>query len=145
MRGLFDKMGHGEQMGLPLLRGRAMKQPKFSYHRSLMLWSALLLTAISNTVVAAPPSNLEAVPDIDITAEKPKAGPSTQEITPIREQNAVTSVRVKKGGNTYYVTPSEQFSASQSGGRAAQWEIFEFRSKSKNPVIDNGAPPPPSR
>jgi hypothetical protein len=96
-------------------------------------------------VLAAPPNNLEAVPEVDVTAEKPKTAASAQEITQIREQNAVTSVRVKKGSNTYYVTPSEQFSSSQSGGRAAQWEIFEFRSKSKNPVIDNGAPPPPSR
>ena len=138
-------MGLGEQTGLPLLRGRAMKQTEFSLFRKLMLWSGLLLAAISSAVLAAPPSNLEAVPDVDVTAEKPKTAPTAQEITQIREQNAVTSVRVKKGGNTYYVTPSEQFSSSQSGGRAAQWEIFEFRSKSKNPVIDNGAPPPPSR
>ena len=138
-------MRHGEQTGLPLLRGRAMKQTEFSLFRKLMLWSGLLLAAISSAVLAAPPSNLEAVPDVDVTAEKPKTAPTAQEITQIREQNAVTSVRVKKGGNTYYVTPSEQFSSSQSGGRAAQWEIFEFRSKSKNPVIDNGAPPPPSR
>jgi hypothetical protein len=138
-------MRHGEQTGLPLLRGRAMKQTEFSLFRKLMLWSGLLLAAISSAVLAAPPSNLEAVPDVDVTAEKPKTAPTAQEITQIREQNAVTSVRVKKGGNTYYVTPSEQFSSSQSGGRAAQWEIFEFRSKSKYPVIDNGAPPPPSR
>jgi len=138
-------MGQCKQIGLLSLRGRIMKQPEFSLNRSLMQWFALLLTAISSAVMAAPPSNLEAVPDVDITAEKPKTAASTQEITQIREQNAVTSVRVKKGGNTYYVTPSEQFSSSQSGGRAAQWEIFEFRSKSKNPVIDNGAPPPPSR
>lgn len=135
----------GKQTGLPLLRGRAMKQLNFFHHRSLALWSALLLTAINSAVLAAPPSNLEAVPEVDVTAEKPKTAESAQEITQIREQNAVTSVRVKKGSNTYYVTPSEQFSSSQSGGRAAQWEIFEFRSKSKNPVIDNGAPPPPSR
>lgn len=138
-------MGLGKQTGLPLLWGRAMKQLKIFHHRSLALWSALLLTAISSAVLAAPPSNLEAVPEVDVTAEKPKTAASAQEITQIREQNAVTSVRVKKGSNTYYVTPSEQFSSSQSGGRAAQWEIFEFRSKSKNPVIDNGAPPPPSR
>ena len=124
-------MRHGEQTGLPLLRGRVMKQPEFSQHRKQLLWTALLLTSISCSVLAAPPSNLEAVPDVDVTAEKPKTAASAQEITQIREQNAVT--------------PSEQFSSSQSGGRAAQWEIFEFRSKSKNPVIDNGAPPPPSR
>lgn len=138
-------MRHGEQTGLPLLRGRAMKQTELSLFRKLMLWIALLITSLSCSVLAAPPSNLEAVPDVDVSAEKPKTAPTAQEITQIREQNAVTSVRVKKGSNTYYVTPSEQFSSSQSGGRAAQWEIFEFRSKSKNPVIDNGAPPPPSR
>jgi hypothetical protein len=65
-------MEHCKQIGLLSLRGRVMKQPKFSLNRSLMLWSALLLTAISSAVLAAPPSNLEAVPDVDVTAEKPK-------------------------------------------------------------------------
>lgn len=122
-----------------------MKQPEFSLKCSRLFWSALLLTVMSSSVLAATPGNLEALPDVDGPPEKPKSGASAQEITQIREQNAVTSVRVKKGNNTYYVTPSEQFSSSQSGGRAAQWEIFEFRSKSKNPVTDTGAPPPPSR
>jgi hypothetical protein len=50
------------------------------------------------------------------------------EITQKREQNAVTSVRVKRGDNVYHITPSEQVSGSDSGGRAATWEIFQFNS-----------------
>ena len=81
--------------------------------------------------------NLQALPD----AEQPTVAPMpVQEITPIREQNAVVSVRVKRGDNTYYVTPSEQFSHSQSGGRAAQWQIFEFRSGKE--AAGSIAPPP---
>jgi hypothetical protein len=64
-------------------------------------------------------------------------------ITQIREQNAVTSVRVKRGGNVYHVTPAEQIPSHEGGGRAAQWEIFEFRSKSTKDRAS--APPPPGR
>jgi hypothetical protein len=63
-------------------------------------------------------------------------------ITQIREQNAVTSVRVQRGDNTYHVTPAEQIPYYQEGGRAATWEIIQFRSK---PVDDRGAMPPPNR
>ncbi len=63
-------------------------------------------------------------------------------ITQIREQNAVTSVRVQRGDNIYHVTPAEQIPYYQEGGRAATWEIIQFRSK---PVDDRGAMPPPNR
>ena len=63
-------------------------------------------------------------------------------ITQIREQNAVTSVRVQRGDNIYHVTPTEQIPYYQEGGRAATWEIIQFRSK---PVDDRGAMPPPNR
>jgi hypothetical protein len=63
-------------------------------------------------------------------------------ITQIREQNAVTSVRVQRGDNIYHVTPAEQIPYYQEGGRAATWEIIQFRSK---PVDDRGAIPPPNR
>ncbi len=63
-------------------------------------------------------------------------------ITQIREQNAVTSVRVQRGDNIYHVTPAEQIPYYQEGGRAATWEIIQFRSK---PVDDRGAMAPPNR
>ena len=63
-------------------------------------------------------------------------------ITQIREQNAVTSVRVQRGDNIYHVTPAEQIPYYQEGGRAATWEIIQFRSK---PVDDRSAMPPPNR
>jgi len=63
-------------------------------------------------------------------------------ITQIREQSAVTSVRVQRGDNIYHVTPAEQIPYYQEGGRAATWEIIQFRSK---PVDDRGAMPPPNR
>ncbi len=67
-------------------------------------------------------------------------GDGTTEITQKREQNAVTSVRVKRGDNTYYVTPAEQIPSSVGGGRAAQWEIFQFRPGRPKDV--QPAPPP---
>jgi hypothetical protein len=63
-------------------------------------------------------------------------------ITQRREQNAVTSVRVQRGDNIYHVTPPEQVPYYQEGGRAATWEIFQFRSR---PRADIPAPPPPGR
>jgi hypothetical protein len=63
-------------------------------------------------------------------------------ITQIREQNAVTSVRVQRGDNVYHVTPAERIPYYQEGGRAATWEIIQFRSK---PVDDSGVMPPPNR
>ena len=63
-------------------------------------------------------------------------------ITQIREQNAVTSVRVQHGDNIYHVTPAEQIPYYQEGGRAATWEIIQFRAK---PVDDRSAMPPPTR
>ena len=84
---------------------------------------------------AGQPEKLEPLPEVGEPLTKTPAKPvSQQEITQTREQNAVTSVRVKKGDNTYYVTPTEQVNESQSGGKAAQWEIFEFRPRNKNTV-----------
>ena len=63
-------------------------------------------------------------------------------ITQVREQNAVTSVRVQRGDNVYHVTPPEQIPYYQEGGRAATWEIIQFRAR---PVDDRSAMPPPNR
>lgn len=99
----------------------------------------LMLTVLANIAFAgSQPDNLQPLPEADVPSVKaPSPG---QEITQIREQNAVTSVRVRRGDNTYYVTPSEQFSGLQTGGRAAQWQIFEFKSKKATP--DRALPPP---
>jgi hypothetical protein len=67
----------------------------------------------------------------------------TTKITQTREQNAVTSVRVQRGDNVYQVTPAEQIPYyHQEGGRAATWEILQFRSK---PAPARGDLPPPTR
>lgn len=66
----------------------------------------------------------------------------TTSVTQTREQNAVTSVRVRRGDNVYHVTPAEQIPYYQEGGRAATWEIFQFRPKRAQ---DAKAPPPPGR
>ena len=65
----------------------------------------------------------------------------TTKITQTREQNAITSVRVQRGDNVYHVTPREQIPYYQEGGRAATWEIIQFRSTQPR----EGATPPPNR
>ncbi len=79
-------------------------------------------------------------PDNPIASTRVPDG--TTSITQTREQNALTSVRVQRGGNVYHVTPAEQIPYYQEGGRAATWEIFQFRSGSAS---DNRALPPPQR
>ena len=119
-----------------------MKPTATAFSCATVAGSGLILALTfltSNAFAGSKPDNLQPLPEADIPAINTPA--PTQEITQIREQNAVTSVRVKRGDNTYYVTPSEQFSNLQSGGRAAQWQIFEFKSK-KNTT--NNALPPPS-
>ena len=59
-----------------------------------------------------------------------------------REQNAITSVRVQRGDNVYHVTPREQIPYYQEGGRAATWEIIQFRSSTTQ---ERSALPPPTR
>ena len=81
---------------------------------------------------------LEPLPDDPAVAAA--VGDGTTEITQKREQNAVTSVRIRRGSNIYYVTPAEQIPSSESGGRAAQWEIFQFRPG--RPKEIQPAPPP---
>lgn len=119
-----------------------MKSTASAFNCARMTGMALSLTisVLANIAFAgSQPDNLQPLPEADVPAVKVPS--SSQEITQIREQNAVTSVRVKRGDNTYYVTPSEQFSGLQAGGRAAQWQIFEFKSKKET---SNRALPPPS-
>ncbi len=96
---------------------------------------ALAACAQGSAWAAAP---LQPLPD-DPSASM-AVGDGTTEITQKREQNAVTSVRVRRGTNTYYVTPAEQIPSSEAGGRAAQWEIFQFRPG--RPKEIQPAPPP---
>ncbi len=97
---------------------------------------ALALAACAQGVVWA--ADLEPLPDEP--AASSAVGDGTTEITQKREQNAVTSVRVRRGTNTYYVTPVEHIPSSEGGGRAAQWEIFQFRPG--RPKEIQPAPPP---
>jgi len=84
-------------------------------------WLATVLISPTGLALA-----LEATPDDPIASTQ--VPNMVTEITQKREQNAVTSVRVKRGDNVYHITPSEQVSGSDSGGRAATWEIFQFNS-----------------
>ena len=97
-------------------------------------------TALTACLGIAHSITLEPLPDDSLPAV---AADGATQIIQTREQNAVTSVRVKRGNNVYHVTPAEQIPAYEGGGRAAHWEIFEFRSKS--PKDRPSAPPPPSR
>ena len=117
-----------------------MKPHPFLLQRILFSGAAIALGFLVGNATAV---TLEPLPEtVEPAISVPRSATGTNEITQIREQNAVTSVRVKRGGSYYYVTPSEQFSDSQGGGRAAQWQIFEFKSKSAPP---DTAPPPPQR
>lgn len=95
---------------------------------------AAVLSVLSSTVLA------------ETLLDDPYAGSLIPDgrtrITQIREQNAVTSVRVQRGDNIYHVTPAEQIPYYQEGGRAATWEIIQFRAK---PADDRSAMPPPNR
>lgn len=119
-----------------------MKQPSIRLQpvRHVCAGATLVLSAALCALPAAAGS-LEALP------ADPEAGRNVPdgvtEITQTREQNAVTSVRVRRGGNVYHVTPPEQIPESQSGVRAAQWEIFQFRGRSVQDSRD--VPPPPPR
>ena len=118
-----------------------MKPIASALHYVSLAGMGLVLSILASmTFAGGMPDNLQPLPEADLPSVIAPSSP-TQEITQIREQNAVTSVRIKRGDNTYYVTPSEQFSGLQSGGRAAQWQIFEFKSKKQTP---NNALPPPS-
>lgn len=128
----------GVALTFPLsLQGPLMKQ----HLSGLRQWRRVCTGAVFTLcVTAAHGAPLEPLPDDSLPTAAPDG---TTQITQTREQNAVTSVRVKRGDNIYHVTPPEQIPAHESGGRAAQWEIFEFRSKSRNERPS--APPPPGR
>jgi hypothetical protein len=100
-----------------------------------------LLSATTSAALADEPLNDAASPDNPVASTRVPDGTTT--ITQTREQNAVTSVRVQRGGNVYHVTPVEQIPYYQEGGgRAATWEIFQFRSGSSS---EKKALPPPQR
>ncbi len=107
--------------------------PRFSYRewRAACLAGALAL-ACGNALAA------DSLLDDPIATTRVPDG--TTRITQIREQNAVTSVQVRRGDNVYHVTPAEQIPSHDVGGRAATWQIFQFRSK---PADDRSAAPPP--
>ena len=128
----------GVALTFPLsLQGPLMKQ----HLSGLRQWRRVCTgAAFTLCVSAAHGAPLEPLPDDSLPTAAPDG---TTQITQTREQNAVTSVRVTRGGNVYHVTPPEQIPSHEGGGRAAQWEIFEFRSKARNDRPS--APPPPGR
>lgn len=112
----------------------------------LTLAVASLLLLASGAQATGNKTALEMLPDdgepaVTVTTPTPRA----KEITQTREQNAVTSVRVREGNNTYYIKPGEQTADGHGGVRGAQWQIFEFKSKDKPNRSNNGLPPPSQR
>jgi len=114
-----------------------------TYLRLLCATAALVLLAAAPAVYAAPRDDVRLEPLPDDPAVAAAVGDGTTEITQRREQNAITSVRIRRGNNIYYITPTEQIPASQSGTRAAQWEIFQFRPGRSGEVPFETAPTPP--
>lgn len=114
-----------------------MEQPTtcLLHLRNAALVAGLLVGATASVAMAAEP-----LPSDPEASTRVPDGVTT--LTQTREQNAVTSVQVQRGNNVYHVTPPEQIPYYQEGGRAATWEIFQFRSK---PRVDIPAPPPPGR
>lgn len=111
---------------------------------ALAVASSLLL--VGGAQAASNKTALEMLPDDGepaVTVATP--APRAKEITQTREQNAVTSVRVREGNNIYYVKPGEQTADGHGGVRGAQWQIFEFKSKDKPNRSNNGLPPPSQR
>lgn len=117
-----------------------------AYLQRFALALASLLFLVGGAQAAGNKTALEMLPDdgepaLTVTTPTPRA----KEITQTREQNAVTSVRVREGNNIYYVKPGEQAADGHGGVRGAQWQIFEFKSKDKPNRSSNGLPPPPQR
>ena len=123
-----------------------MIQPTFSLQTLRLLNGslALALMAIMTAAAQAAPRDAALEPLPDDPAASAAVGDGSTEITQRREQNAITSVRVRRGENTYYVTPAEQIPSSNGGGRAAQWEIFQFR-PGRPKDIQPAPPPAPPR
>lgn len=115
--------------------------PPLSRLRTLRhVCSGTLLSVAAAAAVAVEPSSDIASPANPVASTRVPDGTTT--LTQTREQNAVTSVRVQRGGNIYHVTPTEQIPYYQEGGRAATWEIFPFRSGS---APERKTAPPPQR
>ena len=117
-----------------------MKLPMNRPHLVRLACVGALLSVAAGMAMADEPASDAASPDNPIASTRVPDGITT--ITQTREQNAVTSVRVQRGDNVYHVTPPEQIPYYQEGGRAATWEVFQFR-PSRTP--DRKALPPPQR
>ncbi len=117
-----------------------MNQPINRLHILRLACLGALLSVAADRVVADERASDVASPDNPVASTRVPDGITT--ITQTREQNAVTSVRVQRGDNVYHVTPAEQIPHYQEGGRAATWEVFQFR-PGRTP--DSKALPPPKR
>jgi hypothetical protein len=112
-----------------------MMKPSTDCLRQIRVISASALLTVSCQLAAA--DNL-----LDDPVAGARVGDGITKFTQTREQNAVTSVRVQRGDNVYHVTPTEQIPYYQEGGRAATWEILQFRS---TPAPGRNDLPPPNR
>lgn len=110
-------------------------KPSTARQRQLRIVCAGALLAVACQLAAA--DNL-----LDDPIAGARVGDGATKFTQTREQNAVTSVRVERGNNVYHVTPTEQIPYYQEGGRAATWEIIQFRS---TPTPGRNDLPPPNR
>ncbi len=116
-----------------------MAQPQF---RSSVPVPPVLRAALAAGVLAlASGAALAAGSVLDDPIATTRVPDGTTTYTQTREQNAVTSVQVRRGDNVYHVTPAEQIPSNLGGGRAATWEIFQFKSKRAD---DRRAAPPPN-
>lgn len=85
-----------------------LTRPSVRDLRAAGLAATFALALASGLAVAADP-----LLDDPIATTRVPDGVTT--ITQTREQNAVTSVQVRRGGNVYHVTPAEQIPANQGG------------------------------
>lgn len=114
-----------------------MTQPQ---SRSSVFASPALRATLAACVLAlASGTALAAGSPLDDPMATTRVPDGTTTYTQTREQNAVTSVQVRRGENIYHVTPPEQIPSNQGGGRAATWEVFQFKSKRAD---DRRAAPP---
>jgi len=132
-------MSASRPIGAPTVR-ITMNQPMNRLHNLRLACLGALLSVAAGMAVADERASDAASPDNPVASTRVPDG--TTSITQTREQNAVTSVRVQRGDNVYHVTPAEQIPYYQEGGRAATWEVFQFR-PGRTP--DRKSLPPPQR
>ncbi len=106
---------------------------------SVLVFSALRPALSAGVLALASGAVAAAGSPLDDPIATTRVPDGTTSYTQTREQNAVTSVQVRRGDNVYHVTPPEQIPSNLGGGRAATWEVFQFKSPRSE---DRRAAPP---